>query len=82
MTNEAKPGDLTICRFPGGYLVGRLSSPEDDGMVWEQEASVGRLNLALLFARRRASREGVAVWLEVDGEFERVDFEATCSAAL
>ena len=70
--DEAKPGDLTICRYPGGYLVGRLRDRDDD-LVWEQEASLRRLNSALLFAQRRASREGVSLWLEIDGEFERVD---------
>jgi hypothetical protein len=78
MDNEAKPGDLTICRYPGGYLVGRLRDRDDD-LVWEQEASVRRLNGALLFAQRRATREGVAVWLEVDGEFERVNPAALSS---
>ncbi len=72
MDDNAKPGDLTICRYPGGYLVGRLRDRDDD-LVWEQETSARRLNGALLFAQRRATREGVAVWLEVDGEFERVD---------
>jgi hypothetical protein len=77
--DEAKPGDLSICRFPGGFLVGRLRSLDDDGVAWEQEASLDRLNTALQFAQRRATREGVAVWLEVDGAFERVDLERDCS---
>jgi hypothetical protein len=81
VSNDAKPGDLTICRFPGGYLVGRLRRPETDGIVWEPEASLARLNRALLFARARATREGVAVWMEVDGEFERVDFELASAAS-
>jgi hypothetical protein len=73
VSEHPKTGDWVICRYPGGFAVGRWRL-SDDRPLWDQETSMPNARTALRFALTCAARERTTAWWEVNGEFEVVEW--------
>jgi len=68
-SSHCRPGDITLTRVPGGYLIGRVLPPGGEGPWWVHVLTVGSFNEAAWQARALARRAGVRVWVHQGGDY-------------
>ena len=68
-SRHCRPGDITLTRVPGGYLLGRVLPQRGDGPWWVQVLTVATFSEAAWQARTLARRAGGSVWVHQGGDY-------------